>query len=89
MSSSYEKSALARCLARKFGWDKVNEAFKMYYVGLTRKPICLHEGCSLPAGSCIFPQKAERRTVRTAQMKAVEAELLRIRHPREGAESRS
>lgn len=80
MSSSYEKSALARCLARKFGWDKVNEAFKMYYVGLTRKPICLHEGCSLPAGSCIFPQIDERGCVRTAQMIAFDDEGGRFGH---------
>ena len=52
----------------------------MYYVGLTRKPICLHEGCSLPAGSCIFPQIDERGCVRTAQMIAFDDEGGRFGH---------
>ncbi len=74
MPDNYEGSPLARYLARKFGWDKVNAAFRMYFVGLTRKPILLDRMPTLPIGSCIFPQIDERGICRTAQMMAFDDE---------------
>ena len=68
MPATYEASPLARYLARKFGWEKVNAAFRLYYVGLTRKPVHLEGMHYLPVGSCIFPQVDEKGIVRTAQM---------------------
>lgn len=68
LPDSYEGSPLARYLARKFGWEKVNAAFKLYFVGLTRKAIHLEGSHYLPVGSCIFPQIDEKGVCRTAQI---------------------
>lgn len=81
---SYEESPLARYLARKFGWEKVNAAFRLYYVGLTRKPIPLQGMRSLPVGSCIFPQIDERGNIRTAQIMAFDDEKGRFGHRSKG-----
>lgn len=74
MPETYESSPLARYLARKFGWEKVNEAFKMYWVGVTQKPIPISGNTYLPIGSCIFPEIDEKGMVRTAQIMAFDDE---------------
>lgn len=77
---TYEASPLARYLARKFGWEKVNTAFRLYFVGLTRKVIPLEGWHHLPVGSCIFPQIDEKGFCRTAQMMAFDDEHGRFGH---------
>ncbi len=74
MPESYESSPLARYLAHKFGWEKVNAAFRLYYVGVTRKPVHLEGMHFLPVGSCIFPQVDEKGIIRTAQIMAYDDE---------------
>lgn len=74
LPDSYERSPLARYLARKFGWGIVNDVFRKYYVGLTRKVIPIKDRKFLPVGSCIFPQIDEKGICRTAQIMAFDDE---------------
>lgn len=71
---SYTASPLARYFADKFGWESVNAAFSLYFVGLTDRTINIDCHYSLPIGSCIFPQVDENGICRTAQIMSFDDE---------------
>lgn len=65
MPDTYEQCNLANALAQVFGWERVNDTFARYFVGITHNPIAM-KAATINPGSCIFPLVDYSGNVRTA-----------------------